>query len=167
MQVASLNMGEKIKKRYRFVKKCLIPCLPISYSFSSKFAFRINFSGPLSSSWNTIFPCSNRTLFLIFSRIIWRFFFTFCCSCRVLSSLATHTWEALFKLIWLDARLSKGSFCDTSFYKTRDTCNEFLISIFLYIYKPSTRPKQKKFLLKRKSSSLIEKLTKVSTEGVL
>ena len=97
---------------YRFVKKCLIPCLPISYSFSSKFALRIKFSGPFSSSWNTIFPCTNRTLFLIFSRIIWRFFLTFCWSCRVLSSRATHTSEALVNLIWLNARLSKGSFCD-------------------------------------------------------
>ena len=102
----------------------------------ANFLVKINFFHLFSNSWNTIFPCWNNDTLSNLVRNYLKFFLTFCCSCRVLSSLAAHTWEVLLNLIWLNARLSKGLF--------GDTCQEFLISIFLYIYKPSTRPKQKK-----------------------
>lgn len=125
----------------------MIHSLAIFYSFSNEFVVWWNFFGPFLTSWNNKFPCSYT--FPNFSGIFWLFVLKFCCSCKVLNSLATKTWEVMLDPIWLNARPSKGSF--------GDTWKKFLMSIFFHIYKPSTRQKTRKgFIKKKRSCSNIE-----------
>ena len=140
--VASLNVGLKKTTSDQWQQVDVIDSLKNVWylAFQSltvsqaNFLARINFFRLFSSCWNTIFPCWNSNTLSNLFRNYLKFFLTFCCSSRVLSSLATHTWEVLLNLIWLNARLKSFG----------DICQEFLIPIFLYIYRPSTRPKQKK-----------------------
>ena len=116
----------------------------------ANFLVRINFFRLFSSSWNTIFPCwNNNTLSNLFRNYL-KFFLTFCCSSRVLSSLATHTWEVLLNLIWLNARLSKVVWWHMSGISD--------IHISLHLQAKHKAKTKKKFLLKGKSSSFRETL---------